>query len=185
MVTKTTHRRLGADLTRLLAEGFPGMVVEVSANERWDRPCIKFCWAGFAGLLPEERFHRLVGAIPEAFRADRLGGFVWLELAPRETIEAFLELPRSEDVAERESSVYCGLLDIGFFESLAESLGRSPDKSCPGDFSTSADVLADKCFSAGQIRDAKLVFIRYGAYCDCQVLESVCPALAELHTSAV
>ena len=77
------------------------------------------------------------------------------------------------------------VLDIGFFESLAESLGQSPDKSCPGDFSTSADVLADKCFSSGQIRDAKLVFIRYGAYCDCQVLESVCPALAELHTSAV
>lgn len=185
MVTETTYRRLGTDLTRLLAEGFPGMVVEVGANERWDRPCIKFCWSGFAGLLPEERFHRLVGAIPEAFRTDRLGGFVWLELAPRETIETFLELARSEDVAEREGSVYCGLLDAGFFESLAESLGGSPEKACPGDFSTSADVLADKCFSSGRIRDAKLVFIRCGAYCDCQVLESVCSALAELHASAV
>ena len=177
-------RRLAADLTRLLAGGFPGIVVEVIQSERWDRPCVTFRWAGFAGLLPEERFHRLMGAIPEGFRTERLGGLVWLELAPRETVDAFLNLPRSEDVVDAEASVYTDLLQVGFFESLAKSLGPSPKMNCPGDFSVSAALLADRRRSVGQIRDAKLVFIRHGAYCDCQVLESVGPALAELHVGA-
>ena len=33
-------------------------------------------------------------------------------------------------------------------------------------------------------RDAKLLFIRYGVYCDCQVLESAAPALAERYADA-
>ncbi len=184
MAERAANRRLARDLTRLLATGFPGIVVEVHENERWDRPCVTFHWAGFIGLLPEERFHRLVAAVPEGFRADRLDGLVWLELAPRETIDTFLNLPRSEDVVDREASVYADLVEVGFFELLAKSLGRSPAKKCPGDFSTSATVLADIRRSLGQIRDAKLVFIRHGAYCDCQVLKSVHPALAELHAGA-
>ncbi len=184
MAERAANRRLAGDLTKLLATGFPGIVVEVHESERWNRPCVTFRWAGFIGLLPEERFHRLMAAIPEGFRADRLDGLVWLELAPRETSEAFLNLPRSEDVADREASVYADLVEVGFFELLGKSLGRSPTKKCLGDFSTSAAVLADRRRSVGRIREAKLVFIRHGAYCDCQVLESVRPALAELHAGA-
>ena len=120
MTGKVAERRLAADLARLLAPRFPGIAVQVGEHERWDRPCVTFRWAGFADLLPEERFHRLVRAIPEAFRTDRLGGFVWLELAPHETVEAFLNLPRSEDVADSEASILSGLVEVGFFDSLAD-----------------------------------------------------------------
>ncbi len=174
-------KELGSELAAMLAPTFPGMTVSVEHNERWDRLCATFRWGGFKGLLPEERFHRLVNAILAEFRESRLKGIVWLELAPGESTDDFLKLPRSEDVADKEASVYAGLRDSGFFESLEETLGNDPRKTCPGDFSRSEAVLSTKKLSAAKRRDAKLVFIRHGAYCDCQVIQSVQAVLAKVH----
>ena len=138
-------------------------------------PLVRFC-RPFAGGA----FQRLATVIPEGFRQDRLGGLVWLELAPGETIDALLELPRSEDIAEREGAIYAGLLTVEFFDALSKALGAATAKNCPGDFSTSATILARRRYSAEQIRDAKLAFIRHGAYCDCQALLTARTALAEL-----
>jgi hypothetical protein len=184
MTEAPTSTLLEADLAELLAPGFPGIAIEVGENERWDRPCVTFRWTGFSELLPEERFHRLTGAIPEVFRSERLAGFIWLELAAGETVEAFLRLPRSEDVASREACVYEELLETGFFKVLGKSLGRSPKKNCGGGFSASAAALVECKRSPAQVQDTKLVFIRHGAYCDCQVLESIRPGLAELYAGA-
>ncbi len=167
------------ELIEMLSDKFPGIEVEAIHSERWDRMSVSFRWSGFADLLPEERFQRLVGVIPESFRATRLAGFIWLELCPGESIDDFLKHPRSEDVAEREGEIYRRLDEAGFFAGLKKSLGRSPQKSCTGGFTKVAEALLAAKWTADAVRDAKLVFIRHGAYCDCQVVETVAAALKE------
>jgi hypothetical protein len=113
-----------------------------------------------------------------------MAGLVWLELAPDETVEDYLNLPRSEDVADKEREIYVGLARAGFFELLGNSLGPSPETRCEGDYFTTTAVLSKKGYPVAKIHDAKLVFIQHGVYCDCQVLQTAQPALARLHAGA-
>jgi len=170
---------LQRELTEMLNGRFPGMTVEVAHSERWNRMSVTFRWSGFRDLLPEERFQRLAAAIPDSFREAKLLGFIWLELAPNETIDAFLKLPRSEDVADREVCIYDKLEAAGFFTALKKAMGKSPQKSCTGEFAKAAEILNGAGFKSDAVRDAKLVFIHHGAYCDCQIVETVGPALQE------
>lgn len=170
MAANPEFKKFEADLTGMLAPALTGIDIHVEHGKRWNRPSVTFRWSGFAGLLPEERFHRLVALIPEDFCRDRLAGFVWLELTPEETVEAHLQLPRSEDVAAREDEIYHGLQVAAFFEALDAALGTVPERKCPGDFSTLAKVLTEKQFTSTQVRDVKLTFIGQGVYCDCQAL---------------
>jgi hypothetical protein len=179
MTKAKRDRKLEEELAGLVAERFPGVDIHVEHSDRWQRMSVTFRWAGFANLLPEERFHRLQSVIPDGFREQKLTGFVWLELAEGETIDGFLKLPRSEDVAEREAELYEKMTASDFFGGLKKALGKPAMKSCPGDLSTSAGVLKKAGWSKGDVEAGKLVFIRHGAYCDCQVLESVGPALME------
>lgn len=172
-------KAIEAELIEMLSDKFPGIEVEAVHRERWNRMSVSFRWSGFADLLPEERFQRLVSVIPEAFRATRLAGFIWLELAPGESIDDFLHHPRSEDVAGREGEIYKKLDESGCLGTLKKSMGRSPQKTCTGGFAKVGEVLRGAKWSPDAIRDAKLVFIRHGAYCDCQVVETVSAALKE------
>lgn len=174
--TKPSNR-LADELTRLLADSFPGIDVEAGFSERWQRPCVTFRWAGFADLLPEERFQRLVQVIPEEVRLTDLAGYVWLELAPLETVDAFLSYPRSEDVAGKDSVIYSALARCGFFDRLQARLSGQPMEHCGGDFRAVEAVLEECRVRPALVRDAKLLFILLGAYCDCQVIESILPAL--------
>ncbi|MFQ5415113.1 MAG: hypothetical protein ACE5E6_11710 [Phycisphaerae bacterium] len=183
MLDRKVQDSLATELEALLGKHFAGITVDVAPSARWNRPCATFRWSGFAGLLPEERFHRLVNVIPEPFRASRMKGLVWLELAPGETVDAYLKLPRSDEVAGREASIYAGLVQVDFFDALNAALDPSPQQRCPGDFSSTADVLARKGFASDRIRDAKLSFILHGAYCDCQVLLTVRHELATAYPS--
>lgn len=170
MTANPEFKKLEVKLTEMLTPKLAGINVDVKHGKRWNRPCVTFRWSGFAGLLPEERFHRLVALIPEDFRRDRLAGFVWLELTPEETVEAHLQLPRSEDVATREDEIFHDLHDAGFFGALGTALGTVPERKCPGDLSTLAKVLIEKQFTPTQVWDVKLTFIGQGVYCDCQAL---------------
>ena len=174
-------KNLEKELEAMLAPNFSGITIEAAHSDRWQRMCATFRWSGFASLLPEERFHRLVGAIPAEFREARLAGFVWVELAPDEDIDAFLKLPRSEDIANEEATIYAGLSEVRFFAALANMMGRAPGKKCGGDFERVQFVLSAKGYSPGRIRDAKLVFIHQGTYCDCQVLQTAEAELAKLY----
>lgn len=181
MPTRTGNKQLEALLAEMVVPRFPGMTVSVEHSARWNRMSVTFRWTGFADLLPEERFHKLAQVLPDDFRASKLAGFVWLELAPKESVDAYLKYPRSEDVADREGAIHASLLETGYYDKLAEALGPSPDKSCPGDFSTTAEVLQACRKADAKIQDAKLLFIRQGAYCDCQVLLAVREALSGQH----
>jgi len=118
MTTAKRDRELEGELAALTAARFPGIDIHVEHSDRWQRMSVTFRWAGFADLLPEERFHRLQSVIPDAFHERKLRGFVWLELAHGETIDGFLKLPRSEDVAERESELYEKMTGSDFFGGL-------------------------------------------------------------------
>ncbi len=182
--TPSIDKTLAADLTQAVRAVFSDMTVTVELSERWNRPCATFTWAAFEGLLPEERFHKLVAVIPREVRENRMTGYVWLELSPGESIEAYLKLPRSEDTAGEEPEVYASLTNIGFFDALAEAMGAAPENTCRGDLSRAEAALTSAKYSALQVRDAKLLFIRYGVYCDCQVLNTVRPELAKLYAGA-
>ena len=184
MATEKQNRKLEMDLVALLARSFPGMTVEARHSKRWDRMCLTFRWAGFAGLLPEERFQRLLAVISESFRKERLSGCVWLELAQDETTDQFLKMPRSEDVADREQAIFADLQDRGFFDALRRALNPTPTKACKGDFSCTGRTLSNGRATDKATLDAKLLFIRHGAYCDCQVLAEVEPALCKLTAGA-
>lgn len=184
MAAKPRERQLEADLRELLAPHFPGMEVSIEPASRWDRPVVIFRCPAFANLLPEERYERLLRFISEPFRTAHMRGLIWLELAEGESVDAFLKLPRSEDAAEREGDIYARLQSAGFFEALKKSLGRAPTKSCKSDFSDSVAILAERRPPSPSIEEAKLLFIRHGAYCDCQALLTVAPQLAKAHPEA-
>ena len=183
MMLQRRNQALEKQVMTLLAKSFSGMSVEIGYAARWDRTCIAIRWEGFGGLLPEERFHRLVSAIPDEFRTSQLAGLVWVELAPGETVDDVLKLPRSEDIAKREADIGRTLTHNGFFATLADRLGRSAKRKCPGDFTHTAAVLSDMGKPPERIRDAKLLFIRHGAFCDCQVVATVQPAMTKEHAA--
>ena len=184
MKGRQEDRRLEKDLADMLKKPFPGVTVAVEHSRRWSRNCVMFCWSGFAGLLPEERFHRVVRVIPDGFRTSRMAGLVWLELAPGEMVEEYLKLPRSEDVVN-EDELWSALDRAEFFRLLGEALGSSPERRCAGDFRLTTAVLAERNHSPDQIRDTKLLFIRHGVFCDCQVIPTARPAPTKLHVEAV
>lgn len=181
MSTPKHNKALETKLSALLKDKFPGMEVSVRHAPRWDRMCATFRWPGFEGLLPEERFHRLTTVIPEDFRSSQMQGLIWLELAPNEAVDDFLKQPRSEDIATRASKVYSGLMKVEFFSALEKALGRSPEKKCSGDFSAVVRILAGKNYPPAKVSYVKLLFITHGAYCDCQIVQTVQAQLAEEH----
>jgi len=177
-------QRLTPDLLERLSPLFPGIDVRVAHSERWNRPCATFCWDGFSGLLPEERFQRLATVLSEDFRATRMKGVVWLELAPGESVEAFLKLPRSEDLGDREGEIHRLLSQGSFFDLLAKKMGAAPKRTCQGDFRETVAVIEQARAIDVSLTDAKLVFIRYGVFCDCQVLQGAQAALAKRDAGA-
>ena len=184
MKSAASFETLKRELAAMLSVKFPEIGVKVAHSAKWNRPCVTFASRDFSGLLPEERFHRLVAVIPTEFREQKMAGFVWIELAEGETVEEFLKLPRSDDIANCEAEIYGELAAVKLFDSLAESMGTSPDKRCSGDFREMIRVLSAKRFSAKKMRDAKLLMIRHRAFCDCQILLTARPELAKLFANA-
>ncbi|MCH7720923.1 MAG: hypothetical protein IH988_08030 [Planctomycetes bacterium] len=170
MTATATTADLRADLLALLVKTCPGIDITLGHSERWNRPCIEFRWDGFARLLPEERFRRIMGPLPDQYYEERMRGCVCLELAPGEDLEAFLALPRSEDIVQDESRIARRLLEAEFFGKLEAQLGPSPMDSCPGSLQGSRQLLRSLRFSAAQVERACLVLIRHRSYCDCEIL---------------
>ncbi len=170
MSRKNPHQRLQAKLAKLLSEKFPGLAIEVGRRAQCDRTALTFRWAGFNDLLPEERFRQLFHNIPEGFYEEHLRGCVWFELGNGESVDDFLKLPRSEDVGDKEPRVIEGLAKVGFFKALAAELGEEPMASCGGDFTVVRRVLTAAKLNKSALRDALLVLMRNGAFCDCEAL---------------
>lgn len=167
-------------LLDILEPHLPGIEVQVVRSQRWRRLTVTFRHQKFAPLLPEQRFRALLQMIPSGLYETDLRGAVWLELAPGETEQDLIQARRSEDVAGAEANIARKLRRVGFFEALEEALGESPIEACGGDFAFSRKVLTDKGIVGDEQRDTCLVFIRRGAYCDCEALLAAAPALTRL-----
>ncbi|UCG16190.1 MAG: hypothetical protein JSV19_12935 [Phycisphaerales bacterium] len=165
-----SHSALREKLLELLSPELTGIQVEVRHSDRWDRTCLTFRWEGFTDTLPEERFRHLLLHIPPDFREEHLQGAVWLELAPAETVETYLALPRSEDVADRQQTIARRLIRSGFFEALEERLGPLPVELCMANFAVTRELLREQGYSKQQCDEACLLFILHRAYSDCDVL---------------
>jgi len=181
MATANDYDQIRDGLRKLLEPHLPGVEVDVGRSRRWQRLTVTFRHEKFAALLPEQRFRALLQLIPSEFYETYLRDAVWFELAPGENPEAVTGARRSEDVAADEPGLARALLHNGFFERLADRLAPSPIEQCAGDFAATRAALAEAGVDDPQQRDACLVFIRHGAYCDCEVLLAARGKLEELY----
>jgi hypothetical protein len=175
MAKTVDHAKLAKDLRGFTARQCDGIDVTVEHSPRWGRTCITFRWAGFSGMLPEERFRLVARLIPADYFEAHCGGAVWLELTPDETIESYLSQPRSEDVDGRLPAIWRMLAKKDFFAVLEDELCRIPADKCPDDFTVSRRVLKAIRLSDEEARDALLAFMRPQAYTDWEVLRQVRP----------
>ncbi len=153
-----------------VADQLPGVTIEVSFAKRWQRQMVVARWEGFAGLLAEQRFRRLVACIPaQVFERD-LAGMVWFELTPDESVDDYMKMPRSADVANRRSELIAAMKKSGLVARLEEQLGDEPEDACGGAFELTRAVLKDAGLTPKKIESACLCLIGLGAYCDCQAL---------------
>ena len=181
MAGTTQHQRIRKKLLEILEPHLPGIEVEVGQAKRWNRLTLTFRHERFGPLLPEQRFRSVLQMIPTEFYEGELRGAVWFELAPGETQEDILRARRSEDLADDEPAIAKRLFEVGFFAALETALGPGPVETCGGDFTEVAKVLTAQGVVEAEQHDACLVFIRQGAYCDCDVLLAAQPALVKLY----
>jgi hypothetical protein len=184
MARKKSHATIQKELTKFLSPALPGIKVQVSHNDRWERVCVQFCWPGFADTLPEERFRLLLLCLPEDYRQKHLSGAVWLELAPGESVEAYLALPRSDDIASREAAIAKRLVKAKFFDALEAKIASLPVEQSMADLSNTRAVLREKGFTEKQAQDACLLCIRHGALADCDVLLEARTSILALERSS-
>jgi hypothetical protein len=95
-------------------------------------------------------------------------------------VDEYLDLPRSEDIASRETAIARRLVRSGFFETMQERLGPVPIEQSMNDLSISRQVLRDLGMTAKECQDACLLLILHGAYADCDVLLEARPAILAL-----
>jgi len=164
------YTAIESELRAMLGAAFDGMTIEAGHSPRWRRMQLVLRWEGFAGLLPEERFRKIMQVIPADYYEQTLRGAVFFELTADESIEQFMGLPRSDDVVDDEPRVIRMLDTVGFFNALRASLGSAPAEACGGDLSAARRLLRARGVPAADVVTACLTFIRHGAFCDCEAL---------------
>jgi Protein of unknown function (DUF2695) len=166
---------------QLMAVGFPETEVKVEPwREDPSRKAVSFISASFTGLYPEQRFHRLIHALPDDFVSQHLSGSVWFELAPGERPED-LWYADEDEVASVAPGVMRALEESGFFAALDDVMSPADSaaerEGCHGDFQISKRILAQR--QIPQLGDLDMtvaahhVFMSKGAFCDCEILLNV------------
>lgn len=168
MPTKNQVETRRRTLVQLLEPAMKGVSVDVSATSRWNRPMVTVRWAGFSGLLAEQRFRRVMRCIPQDALERDFRGMVWFELTPGETVEDYLKMPRSEDVRAQAERLLTELRQKKFFDRL-RALNAASD--CGDDFTRVRKVLRALRYSVAQTERMCLAMLSLGRYCDCEVLE--------------
>lgn len=176
---KQVYRRIQVQLQAHLAERFEDVSVEIGDDIHYPGTNIVITSRAFEGLLPEQRFHHVVRAIPPDFYDQHLRhAGVWFELAPGETSRDLMRMPRSEDVADREDEILEMMNRHRVFEQLGTWLTAPLPQTSVDDFTVSRRVFSEAGFDQRETTRACLFLIRKGAFCDVQVLVDVLPKLA-------
>jgi len=180
MSSRKHHRAIEQTLRDLLGPSFAGIEIGVSHSKRWNRPMVVARWEGFDGLMAEQRFERIMRVIPAEVYEQKLTGLIWFEITHGETIDDYLKMPRSEDIASKEDTLIAVLNDKAVFQQLADALSDAPGEQksasrctlpgCDGNFTVTRRILKQCGISPKRVERVCLLLIRHGAYCDCRVL---------------
>jgi hypothetical protein len=182
MIAKKDYPLVQARLQSFLSEYFDDVSVTIDDDVYYRGTNLIVVTPAFRDLLPEQRFHHLVRAIPHEFYEEYLrGGIVWFELAPGEDPRSYMRMPRSDDVADQEPAILKQLVSVRFFQKLKSRLGPVPHTASHIDFVVSRQILSEAGLSPADINRACLFFIRHGGFCDAQVLVDVLGELAGSH----
>lgn len=172
---KKDHGAIAADLLKTVSGACPDMTVTVEQNARWKRPCLTFRWSGFDGLLPEERFAIIARLVPPDYVEAHCKEAVWVELASDETLEQYLALPRSEDVAKQSKDVLAELAATNFFAVLEDEMVRIPPNQTANGLTETRRILKSRGLDDKRVQTTCLVLIGAGGFNDWSVLREVRP----------
>ena len=178
MLKKKDYPTVATQLQEFLAERFDEVSVEIADDVHYKGTNVIVTSPAFDGLLPEQRYHHIVQAVPPDFYESFLRtGVVWFELAPGQSGRDYMRMPRSEDIESREATVRSRLTKIGFFDRFAEALEDEDDEPSRDDFVIARQVMTEAGLAEADAVNAALYFIRQGAYCDADILDVVLPAV--------
>ena len=178
MIAKKDYEKIAKQLQEHLAVAFDDVEVTIGDGIHYRGTNVVITSETFRGLLPEQRFHHVVRAIPQAFYDKHLkGGIVWFELAPGESGKDLMKMPRSEDIAREQSAIATMLIKKGFGRKLRLLAEEEPEKLSAFGFTACRAALKKAKTSPDEIEKAELFFILNGGYCDVQVLADVLPKL--------
>lgn len=179
MIAQKDYAKIEGQLQRYLTARFEDVSVRVGEGIHYKGTNVIITSSRFAGWLPEQRFHHVVREIPHEFYDRHLReGIVWFELAPGETAQEYMRMPRSEDVAAEGGKIVELLLRSKFPDRLAAALQKEANGASPDDFKATRRVLALAGLDEDQSRKVCLYLIGRGAYCDAHVAADVLPQLA-------
>lgn len=178
MIKKKDYKKIEKDLQGFLSAQFADAKVQVGDGIHYKGTNVVVTSSAFAGLLPEQRFHHVVHAIPPDFYETHLrGGVIWFELAPGESGSDYMRMPRSDDVAGVETAIRRRLDEISFFDKHENALAAANGTVSERDFVEACRILADAGLDERECVDARLLFIRYGGFCDAEIPTVVQPAM--------
>ncbi len=179
VIPKKLYTKVQTELQSHLSTTFGEATVQIGDNIHYKGTNLVITSPLFKGLLPEQRFHHVVRAIPPEFYDRYLqNGVVWFELAPGESAKDLMKMPRSEDIADREAQIVKRLEDVRFARKLASKLGKKNQKASVTSFPESRRILTKAGLSEEEVTSACLLLIRHGAFCDAQVVAEVLPKIA-------
>ncbi len=178
MIPKKDYDKIAGQLQEHLAAAFPDVTVRIGDEIHYRGTNVVITSEIFRGLLPEQRFHHVVRAIPQPFYDKYFkGGVVWFELAPGESGKALMKMPRSEDGVADAPAIAAMLKKKDFAGRLRALADKKPEKLSAVGFDASREVLKKAKVVAADLQKSELFFILNGGYCDVQVLADVLPKL--------
>lgn len=180
MIKKKDYKKVQRQLQDFLSAPFEDVTVAVGDGIHYKGTNVVVTSSAFSGLLAEQRFHHVVHAIPPDFYEEHLrGGVVWFELAPGESGLQYMRMPRSDDVAGIEKAIRRRLDEVSFFDKFEKALAAKDGAVSRRDFVEARRILAKAGLDEGENVEARLLFIRYGGFCDAEIPSVVLPAMAD------
>jgi len=163
---KKDYAAIARQLREHLVGRFSDVTVEIGDDIHYKGVNIVVTTRVFDGLLPEQRYHHVVHAVPPDFYEKHLrGGVVWFELAPGQTGREYMKMPRSEDVTDAAGKIEARLNKAGFFDRFADA-AEDTEALSRDDFVLAKRLLAEAGVPADEIQRATLFFVLRGAFCD-------------------
>lgn len=166
-----TTSELQKNLYAFIKPIYPNIQINVEDKEDNVRE-LYFIEEKFQDLLPKQRYHYLIHAIPVTFYNEHLQNTQWFELAPGEKIDD-LDYHDDETINEITEPILSILRRENGFLFLLDKEFALPDTKCFGDFRHAKKNLTTLGFSTDDQFDIFHVLMNAGGYCDCEILYNV------------